>query len=89
MVGRAGFEPATNWLKAKASTSCISMFLYDISGLYSPHSCEFFYSFTFESIGFHVFCMAFAGNFFPATNLRGIRTLSYSLFRLAMTPNAL
>ena len=69
MVGRAGLErgglpPATNWLKDKGSTPCIFMFLLNISEQLSSHSCHFFYNFTFESIGFHVFCMAFVGNFF-------------------------
>ncbi len=71
MVGRARFERATNWLKAKGSTPFIFMFLLNISEQLSPHSYHFFYSFTFESISFYVLCMVFVGNFFSLQTHEG------------------
>ena len=41
MVGRAGFEPATNWLKATRSSAHNTLFIITFSREPSPHFGQF------------------------------------------------
>jgi hypothetical protein len=69
MVGRAGFEPATNLLKAIASGGRIFMFLLLFFWSSSPHFQQFHYSFTIVFPGFITVSGASVGkNYRPRVN---------------------
>ena len=67
MVGRAGFEPATNWLKATTSSCLIFMLLLSFSSSSSPHFRQFHYSFGLVFFSFIAFSEAFVGKVIPAS----------------------
>ncbi len=55
MVGRPGFEPRTNWLKATRSSRRNILFLKQLHKQTSPHLSDFQYSLPVDFIGFFQF----------------------------------
>jgi len=72
-VGRAGFEPATNWLKASNPSYPMSLFLIGFHYSSSPHFRQFHHSF---------------GPVFPSIYAFSIKIVGKGIvvFRLAQRP---
>ena len=66
-MGRAGFEPAPNWLKAIAANFRIFMFLLSFFRSNSPHFRQFHYNFALVFFSFLAFSGAFVGKVIPSS----------------------